>query len=61
MVLYHDRKKNQLINLCQSDSRIQWMNLPPDKHLDFKKIVNGHYNILHVGKEKSLFIGLAWV
>ena len=54
-------EKNQLINLCQSDSRMQWMNLPPDEKLDLEKFVNGHHYILHVGKEKTLFIGLAWV
>ena len=31
IVLYHGEKNNQLINLCQSDSRMQWMNLPPDE------------------------------
>ena len=40
---------------------MQWMNLPPDEKLDLEKFVNGHCNILHVGKEKALFIGLAWV
>ena len=40
---------------------MQWMNLPPDEQLDFKKIVDDYCNIVHVGKEKILFIGLAWV
>ena len=61
MVLYHDGKKNQLINLCQTDSRTQWMNLPPDEKVDLEKFVDGHRNILQVEKEKALFIGLAWV
>ena len=39
---------------------MQWMNLPPDEQLDFDEFVNCHCNILHVGKEKALFIGLAW-
>ena len=29
--------------------------------LDLEKFVNGHCDILHVGKEKALFIGFAWV
>ena len=40
---------------------MQWMNIPPDEHLDLEKIVNGHHNVLHVGKEKVFFIGLTWV
>ena len=38
---------------------MQWMNLPPDEQLDLEIIVNGHHNVLHVGKEKAPFIGLA--
>ena len=53
MVLYHE--KNQIINLCQSDSRMHLMDLSPDKKLDLEKFVNDHSNILHVGKEKALF------
>ena len=52
MVLYHD-ERNQLINLCQSDSQMHWINLPPDEQLDLEKFMNGHCNILHVGKEKG--------
>ena len=37
------------------------MDLPPDEKLDLEKVVDGHCNILHIGKEKALFIGLAWV
>ena len=59
MVLYHEGKKNQLINLCRSDSQTQWMNLPPEEKLDLEKFVEGHCNILHVEREKALFIGLA--
>ena len=40
---------------------MQWMSLPPDEKFDLEKCVNGHCTILHVGKEKILFIGLAWV
>ena len=53
--------KKKLINLYLSDSQMQWMNLPPDEQLDLENFVNGHCNILYVGKVKALFIGLAWV
>ena len=43
------------MNLCQSDSQMQWRNLPPDEKLDLQKIVDGHCTILRVGKEKTLF------
>ena len=39
-MLYHNEKKNQLIDLCQSDSQMQWMNLPSDEQLDLEKFVN---------------------
>ena len=54
-------KKNQLINLCQSDSRMKWMNLLPDEKLDLEIFVNGYCNLFHVGKQKALFVVLAWV
>ena len=37
------------------------MNLPPEEKVDLEKFVDGHCDILHVEKEKALFIGLAWV
>ena len=40
---------------------MQWMNLPPDEQLDLEKFVDGHNDVLHVGKEKALIIELAWV
>ena len=40
---------------------MQWMNLHPDEQLDLEKIMDGHHTLLRVGKEKTLFIGLAWV
>ena len=40
---------------------MQWMNLPPDEMLDLEKFVNDHCNILHIRKEKALFIGLTLV
>ena len=40
---------------------MQLMNLPPDEQLNLEKIVNGHHNVLHVRKEKALFIGFVWV
>ena len=46
MELYHDDKKNQLIDLCQGDSQMQWMNLPPDEQLDVEEVADGHRNIL---------------
>ena len=45
------QEKNQRIILCQSDSRMQWMKLPPHEKLELEKFVNGQCNILHVGKE----------
>ena len=53
--------KKKLIDLCKSDVQMQWINLPPDEQLDLKKFVDGHSNILYVGKEKALFISLEWV
>ena len=61
MMLYYARGKNHLIYLCQSDTQMQWMNLPRNEWLDLEKVVNGHRHILHVGTEKALFIGLTWV
>ena len=40
---------------------MQWMNLLPDQQLDLEKFVNDYCYILHMGKEKALFVGLAWV
>ena len=40
---------------------MQWMNLPLYEQLDLEKFVYGHCNVLHIGKEKSVFIGLASV
>ena len=37
------------------------MNLPPEEQLDSEKFVNSYRTILHVGKEKAFFIGLACV
>ena len=55
-------EKIQLMNLFQSDSQMQWMGLPPVEHLDLEKFVDGHCTILHMGKEKVLFIVLfAWI
>ena len=58
MWCYIMKKKNQLINLFQSDSLMHWMNLPSDEKLDLKKNLDGHHNMLYVGKEKTFLLVL---
>ena len=42
MVLYHDGSHNQLINICQNESKKQWINLPPKEDEDLQQFINAH-------------------
>ena len=61
MVLYHDGKHNELLNICDNSSKIQRMDLPPEEKTDFDLFIKTHWNIFGNQDNKSLFIGLAWV
>ena len=44
MVLYYD-EKNQLMNLYQSDSQMQWINIRPVEQTSLEKLVDSHCKI----------------
>ena len=60
MVLYHDGKHNELLNICDNSST-QRMDLPPEEKADVDHFIKTHWNAFSVQHNKSLFIGLAWV
>ena len=61
MVLYHDGSHNQLMNVCQDESKKQWINLPPKEDEDLQQFINAHRQVFGVKHHQALFIGLAWV
>ena len=61
MVLYHDGKNNELMNICDNSPQTQRMHLPPHEKSDFDHFIKSHRNAFSVQHNKSLFIGLAWV
>ena len=61
MVLYHDGKHNELLNICDNSSKTQRMDLPPEEKTDVDHFIKTHRNAFSVEDNKSLFIGLAWV
>ena len=56
MVLYHDGIQNELLNICDSSSKAQRMNLPPEEKINFDQFINTHWNIFCVQYNKSLFL-----
>ena len=61
MVLYHDDSHNQLVDVCQDESKKQWMNIPPKEDEDLQQFINAHRQVFGVKHHQALFIGLAWV
>ena len=59
MVLFHDVKHNELLNICDNSSKTQRMDLPPEEKTDVDHFIKTHRNVFSVQDNKSLFIGLA--
>ena len=61
MVLYHDGSHNQLMNVCQNESKKQWINLPPKEDEDLQQYINAHRQVFGVKHHQAFFLCLAWV
>ena len=61
MVLYHDGKNNELLNICDNSSKAQRMDLPPEEKTDVDHFIKTHWNAFSVQDNILLFMGLAWV
>ena len=61
MVVYHDGKHNELLNICNNSSQTLRIALPPEEKTDFDHFIKTHRNVFDVQHHKSLFIGFTWV
>ena len=61
MVLYHDGSHNQLMNVCQDESKKQWNYSPSKEDEDLHQFINAYRQIFGIKTFQALFMGLAWV
>ena len=58
IVLFHDGKHNELLNIYDNSSQTQRMDLPPEEKTDFDHFIKTHWNVFRVQNNQSLFLSL---